>query len=48
LTESERDDCSDKVALRILRLENFYNERSVKEERELRNFPDPESWKDKC
>jgi hypothetical protein len=48
LTESERDDCSDKVALRILRLENFYNERSVKEERELRRFPDSESWKEKC
>lgn len=46
LTESERDDCLDKVAVRILRLEDFHNEKSVKEEREVRKLPDLESWED--
>jgi hypothetical protein len=33
---SERDDCLDKVAIRALWLEDYYDETSVKEERELR------------
>jgi hypothetical protein len=43
LRESDRDDCLDKVLIRTLRLDDINDERSVKEERELRRIPDWET-----
>ena len=40
LKQSERDDCLDNVEIRTLWLEDIYEEKSVKEERELRKFKD--------
>jgi hypothetical protein len=43
LTRSQRDDCSDMVEIRTLRLDDINDENSVKEERVLRKIPDWET-----